>query len=47
LVPYKGTTFNLKGLSGYSIEFRMDESGNVKEAKITQPNGIFTAKRKK
>ncbi len=47
LVPYKETTFNLKGLSGYSIEFIMDESGNVKEAKITQPNGIFTAKRKK
>lgn len=47
LVPYKGTAFNLKGLSGYSIEFIVDESGNVKEAKITQPNGVFTAKKKK
>ena len=47
LVPYKGTTFNLKGFFGYSIEFIMDESGNVTEAKITQPNGVFTAKKKK
>jgi len=46
LVPYKGTEFNLKNLSGFSIEFKMDASGLVTEAKITQPNGVFTAKRK-
>jgi CubicO group peptidase (beta-lactamase class C family) len=46
LVPYKGTEFNLKNLTGFSIEFITDESGAVKEAKITQPNGVFTAKKK-
>jgi len=46
LVPYKGTEFNLKDLAGFSLEFIMDESGAVKEAKITQPNGVFTAKKK-
>jgi len=46
LVPYKGTTFNFKDLVGFSIEFVMDESGAVIEAKITQPNGVFTAKKK-
>ena len=45
LVPYKGTTFNFKILSGFSIEFVMDESGKVTEAKVTQPNGVFTAKK--
>jgi hypothetical protein len=45
-VPSSGTTFNFKNLSGFSIEFKMDESGNVKEAVLTQPNGVFTLKRK-
>jgi len=45
LVPYKGTTFNFKVLSGFSIEFIIDESGKVTEAKVTQPNGVFTAKK--
>ncbi len=47
LVPYKGTEFNFKDLSGFSIEFIMDESGKVTEAKVTQPNGVFTAKKVK
>jgi hypothetical protein len=47
LVPYRGTTFNFKTLAGYSIEFIMDESGEVTEAKVTQPNGVFTATKKK
>ncbi len=47
LVPYKGNEFTLKNLSGFSIEFIMDESGGVTEAKVTQPNGVFTAKKKK
>jgi hypothetical protein len=38
--------FNLKNLTGYSIEFIMDESAVVSEAKVTQPNGVFTAKKK-
>lgn len=47
LVPYQGTEFNFKALSGFSIEFIMDESGTVTEAKVTQPNGVFTAKKVK
>ena len=47
LVPYRGTTFNFKMLAGYSIEFILDESGEVTEAKVTQPNGVFTATKKK
>ncbi len=46
LVPYKGTRFTLKGVPGVSIEFIQDESGKVSEAKITQPEGVFTAKKK-
>ena len=47
LEPYRGTLFNLKGISGVSIEFIMDEdTGVVTEAKVTQPEGVFTAKRK-
>jgi len=46
LVPYKGTEFNLKNLTGYSVEFIVDKAGKVTEAKVTQPNGVFTAKKK-
>ncbi len=42
LEPYQGTTFNLKGLPGFSIEFKQ-ENGAVTEAKIAQPNGTFVA----
>src|SRR5207245_11037341 len=31
LVPYKGTIFHVKGLSGYSIEFKLDEAGRGDE----------------
>ena len=46
LVPYKGNTFHLKGLSGYSIEFKPDEVGNVTEAIVEQPSGVMIATRK-
>lgn len=46
LVPYKGTEFNLKNLAGYSVEFVVNEAGKVTEAKVIQPNGVFTAKKK-
>jgi CubicO group peptidase (beta-lactamase class C family) len=39
LVPYQGTTFNIKGAPGFSIEFKGDE------AVVTQPNGVFVAKK--
>ena len=45
LEPYQGTTFNLKGLQGFSIEFKRDASGAVIEAVITQPGATLTAKR--
>lgn len=46
LVPKHGTTFDIKGLSGYSFEFRKDASGAVTEAVVYQPEGTFVAKRK-
>lgn len=46
LVPYRGTEFNLKDLTGYSMEFKMDAVGKVTEMVAHQPNGVFTAKRK-
>lgn len=45
LVPYQGTEFNLKGLSGFSVEFKMDDAGIVTEAELTQPGGVFTAQK--
>lgn len=46
LVPYKGTEFNIKGAPGASIEFVLDPSGVVTEAKLKQPGGTMTAKKK-
>ncbi len=46
LEPYKGTDFRLKGHNGFSIAFKRDEAGTVTEAVLTQPQGVFTAKRK-
>jgi CubicO group peptidase (beta-lactamase class C family) len=45
LLPRRGTTFDIKGLSGYSIEFRKDASGKVAEAVFYQPDGTYVAKR--
>jgi len=46
LVPFKDTTFQIKGLAGFSVEFRRDASGAVTEAVFHQPNGTFVAQRK-
>ncbi len=46
LVPYKGTEFKLKDLSGFSITFTIDAAESVTEAVITQPNGVFKASKK-
>ncbi len=46
LVPYKGTQFTLEGVPGVTIEFIRDEAGTVTEAKVTQPEGVFTARKK-
>lgn len=46
LLPYRGTEFNLKGVQGYSAEFKQDAAGTVTEVVFHQPNGTFTAKKK-
>ncbi|AOX01024.1 hypothetical protein BJP34_17660 [Moorena producens PAL-8-15-08-1] len=46
LVRYQGTEFYFKDLSGFSINFTMDNAGVVTQAVITQPNGVFTANKK-
>ncbi len=46
LVPYQGTTFQIKGHTGFSVEFKRDEQENVAQAVLTQPQGTMTAKRK-
>jgi CubicO group peptidase (beta-lactamase class C family) len=45
LVPYQGTEFQLKGLSGFSMEFKQGEDGNVAEVVFAQPGAAFTAKK--
>jgi len=46
LIPTRGLAFDVKGLPGYSMEFKRDASGTVTEAAFFQPNGTFVAKRK-
>jgi hypothetical protein len=46
LVPKRGLTFDVKGLPGFSVEFKKDAAGKITEALFNQPNGTFTAKRK-
>lgn len=45
LEPFQGTEFKIKGLSGYSIEFQMDDKGNAGGVSFIQPNGVFKSKR--
>ena len=47
LIPYKGTEFNIKGLSGFSLEFKQEKDKKVSGVIFKQPNGVFTAVRKK
>lgn len=46
LVPTRGLSFDLKGLTGFSVEFKKDAAGAVTEAVFYQPNGTFVAQRK-
>ena len=46
LEPYRGTEFRLKGQPDVSIEFRRDESGQIVEAVLNQPQGTLTARKK-
>jgi len=45
LIPDRGTTFTFKGLSGFRLEFKLNDAGGVIAAEITQPAGVFTAQR--
>lgn len=47
LMPYLGTEFKLKNRPNVSVEFVSDESGSIIKAKITQPEGVFIAERKR
>jgi CubicO group peptidase (beta-lactamase class C family) len=46
LVPIKGTEFGLKGLSGFSIEFKRDDSGAVAEALVNEMGTVLIAKKR-
>ncbi len=46
LEPVHGTEFSFKGLKGFSVEFKLSGDGAAESAVVTQPNGVFTAKRK-
>lgn len=46
LVPVRENNFKLKIADGYSLEFKLDEQGNVSEGVFHQPNGDFPVKRK-
>ncbi len=43
LVPQAGTTFRLKGLSSFAIEFRTDPAGTATEAIVTTSDGVYAA----
>jgi CubicO group peptidase (beta-lactamase class C family) len=46
LLPKRGTTFELKGLAGFSIEFKKDAGGKVTEAVFSQPDTVTVLKKK-
>lgn len=46
LVPVRAGRFDLKGLSGYSVEFKKDGSGRVGELVVFQPDASYVARRK-
>jgi CubicO group peptidase (beta-lactamase class C family) len=46
LVPTHGLIFDLKGLNGFSVEFKKDATGNITEMLVVQPDGATVAKKK-
>ena len=46
LLPKRGTTFEVKGLAGFSMEFRKDAGGKVTEAVLYQPDTVIVLKKK-
>ncbi len=45
LVPAQGLEFELKGMTGFSCQFKENAEGKVTGLQINQPNGVFTAER--
>lgn len=46
LIPVRGTSFDVKGLPGFSVEFRRDAAGAVTGVAFFQPNGTFVGRKK-
>jgi CubicO group peptidase (beta-lactamase class C family) len=46
LEPFRGTEFRIKGMAGFSLTFKADETGKITEALVAQPLGVFSAQRK-
>ena len=47
LIPRRGTSFDLKGFSGFRIEFKKDATGKVNEAALIYPDSTIIIKKKK
>ncbi|ANM32376.1 hypothetical protein ABI59_19795 [Acidobacteria bacterium Mor1] len=45
LVPAQGLEFELKGMTGFSCQFKENAEGKVDGLQFNQPNGVFTAER--
>jgi CubicO group peptidase (beta-lactamase class C family) len=46
LVPYRGTSFKVDGVTGVTFTFKIGEDGPASEVEINQPGAVFSAKRK-
>ena len=46
LIPQRGTTFDMKGQNGVTIEFKQDASGKVNEAALDDNGTVVVLKRK-
>jgi hypothetical protein len=46
LVPYRGTEFRLKQVTGFGVRFVLDDKGAVTEALLLQPDAVYTIRRK-
>jgi Domain of unknown function (DUF3471) len=46
LVPTRGLTFDLKGLNGFSVEFKKDPVGKISEMLVVEPGGATVARKK-
>jgi hypothetical protein len=45
LLPERGTTFDIKGQSGVSIEFKRDTNGKVSEAALNDDGTMLVLKK--